>query len=51
MSVELSIIVPAYNVENYLAIPEVAAVGGTWLNKCDASVIRQAAEVAKKYVK
>ena len=39
------------NVENYLAIPEVAAVGGTWLNKCDASVIQQAAEVAKKYVK
>ena len=39
------------NVETYLAIPEVAAVGGTWLNKCDPAVIRQAAEIAAKYVK
>lgn len=39
------------NVESYLAIPEVAAVGGTWLNKADADVISQAAAIAKKYAK
>jgi len=38
------------NVESYLSIPEVAAVGGTWLNKNDAAVIREAAEIAKKYI-
>ena len=38
------------NVEDYLAIKEVAAVGGTWLNKCEDSVIRDAAEIAKKYI-
>ena len=38
------------NVEDYLAIKEVAAVGGTWLNKCDDSVIRDAAAIAKKYI-
>ncbi|MCQ2377936.1 MAG: bifunctional 4-hydroxy-2-oxoglutarate aldolase/2-dehydro-3-deoxy-phosphogluconate aldolase [Victivallaceae bacterium] len=39
------------NVESYLEIPEVAAVGGTWLNKCPAETIRAAAEIAKKYAK
>ncbi len=39
------------NVESYLEIPEVAAVGGTWLNKCDDETIRQAAEIAAKYQK
>ena len=38
------------NVEDYLAIKEVAAVGGTWLNKCEDSVIRDAAAIAKKYI-
>ena len=38
------------NVEDYLAVNEVAAVGGTWLNKCEDSVIRDAAEIAKKYI-
>ena len=37
------------NVEAYLAIPEVAAVGGTWLNGADAETIRAAAETAAKY--
>lgn len=39
------------NVESYLQIPEVAAVGGTWLNKCDDETIRQAATIAAKYIK
>lgn len=39
------------NVESYLEIPEVAAVGGTWLNKCTVDVIRDAAAIAKKYAK
>ncbi len=39
------------NVESYLEIPEVAAVGGTWLNKCPVETIRAAAEIAKKYAK
>lgn len=39
------------NVESYLQIPEVAAVGGTWLNKCDDETIRQAAAIAAKYIK
>lgn len=39
------------NVESYLEIPEVAAVGGTWLNKSDADVISAAAAIAKKYAK
>ena len=39
------------NVETYLQIPEVAAVGGTWLNKCDDETIRQAVAVAAKYIK
>jgi len=37
------------NVEDYLAIPEVAAVGGTWLNGADAATIRAAAELAREY--
>jgi len=37
------------NVESYLAIPEVAAVGGTWLNGADADTIRAAAATAEKY--
>jgi len=37
------------NVESYLAIPEVAAVGGTWLNNADNDTIRAAAELARKY--
>jgi len=37
------------NVESYLAIPEVAAVGGTWLNNADDDTIRAAAELARKY--
>ena len=37
------------NVETYLAIPEVAAVGGTWLNGADAETIRSAAAIAAKY--
>lgn len=39
------------NVESYLQIPEVAAVGGTWLNKCDDETILQAAAIAAKYIK
>ena len=39
------------NVESYLQIPEVAAVGGTWLNKCDDETIRQAASISAKYIK
>ena len=39
------------NVESYLEIPEVAAVGGTWLNKCPVEVIREAASIAAKYAK
>lgn len=39
------------NVESYLQIPEVAAVGGTWLNKCPVETIREAVEIAKKYAK
>ena len=39
------------NVESYLQIPEVAAVGGTWLNKCDDETIRQAVAIAAKYIK
>lgn len=39
------------NVESYLQIPEVAAVGGTWLNNCDDETIRQAAAIAAKYIK
>ena len=39
------------NVEAYLQIPEVAAVGGTWLNKCDDETIRQAVAIAAKYIK
>ena len=39
------------NVESYLDIPEVAAVGGTWLNKCPVETIRAAAEIAQKYAK
>ena len=37
------------NVESYLQIPEVAAVGGTWLNRCDYATIREAAAIARKY--
>ena len=39
------------NVEAYLQIPEVAAVGGTWLNKCDDATIIEAVEIAKKYIR
>ncbi len=39
------------NVESYLEIPEVAAVGGTWLNKCGDETIRQAVEIAAKYIR
>lgn len=39
------------NVESYLQIPEVASVGGTWLNKCDDETIRQAVAIAAKYIK
>ena len=39
------------NVESYLEIPEVAAVGGTWLNKSDADVISATAAIAKKCAK
>lgn len=34
------------NVDRYLAMPEVAAAGGTWLNKADAEGIRLAAQKA-----
>ena len=37
------------NVEEYLACPAVAAVGGTWLNNADAETVRAAAAVAEKY--
>ena len=37
------------NVEDYLALPAVAAVGGTWLNNADAETIRAAAAIAEKY--
>ena len=39
------------NVESYLEIPEVAAVGGTWLNKCSVEVIKEAVAIASKYTK
>ena len=39
------------NVESYLEIPEVAAVGGTWLNKCPVETIKEAAAIAAKYAK
>ena len=39
------------NVRSYLDIPEVAAVGGTWLNKCPVEVIDAAVAIAKEYVK
>ena len=39
------------NVEAYLQIPEVAAVGDTWLNKCDDATIIEAVEIAKKYIR
>ncbi len=39
------------NVRSYLDIPEVAAVGGTWLNKCPVETIKAAVEIAKDYVK
>ena len=35
------------NVSSYLALDEVAAAGGTWLNKATEDEIRQAAELAK----
>jgi len=34
------------NVRSYLAIPEVVAVGGTWLNKASDEVIREAVAIA-----
>lgn len=37
------------NVKEYLAIPEVAAVGGTWLNGADDAAIRAAAELARSF--
>ncbi len=37
------------NAGNYLVLPEVAAVGGTWLNQCAPEVIREAAALAGKY--
>lgn len=37
------------NVEEYLATPGVAAVGGTWLNNADEETIRAAAAIAAKY--
>ena len=37
------------NVEDYLATPGVAAVGGTWLNNADADTVREAARIAAKY--
>ena len=36
------------NAEAYLSIPEVAAVGGTWLNTGDPATIREAAEIAAR---
>ncbi|MCQ2379737.1 MAG: bifunctional 4-hydroxy-2-oxoglutarate aldolase/2-dehydro-3-deoxy-phosphogluconate aldolase [Victivallaceae bacterium] len=39
------------NVESYLEIPEVAAVGGTWLNKCPVETIKEAAAIAAKYIR
>ena len=36
------------NAEAYLAVPEVAAIGGTWLNAGDPETIREAAEIAKR---
>ncbi len=53
------------NVESYLSVPEIVAVGGTWLAKSDmikeaaasgdwsaiSQVVRQAAEVAKKFAR
>lgn len=37
------------NVEDYLASPAVAAVGGTWLNNADAETVRAAAKIAARY--
>ncbi len=39
------------NVRSYLDIPEVAAVGGTWLNKCPVEMIDSAAAIAREYAK
>ena len=39
------------NVRSYLDIPEVAAVGGTWLNKCLVEMIDSAAAIAREYAK
>lgn len=39
------------NVRSYLDIPEVAAVGGTWLNKCPVEMIDDAAAIVREYVK
>jgi len=36
------------NAESYLKVPEVAAIGGTWLNAGDPETIRQAAEIAAR---
>ena len=35
------------NAADWLAVPEVSAAGGTWLNKADAEGIRKAVALAK----
>ena len=36
------------NARDYLAIPEVAAVGGTWLGKCTPEIVREAVAIANE---
>ena len=36
------------NAREYLAIPEVYAVGGTWLGKCTPEIVREAVAIAKE---
>jgi len=41
--------VNAENLRSYLEIPEVAAVGGTWLADCPPETIREAAKMARGF--
>lgn len=39
------------NVADYLSVPEIACVGGTWLNKTDDDTIKAAVELAAQFKK
>ena len=39
------------NAADYLAIPEIACVGGTWLNKTDDETVKAAVELAAQFKK